>query len=159
MNKIYVVLFLLFIGAPTWASAPEIESIADQKQITIQVDTTETVKVIGDERRIRSVLEVLIENAIAYSPEKSEIHMKIYTQNNRTHFSITDQGFGVASDEKKRIFTRFYRSDAAKRADTEGVGLGLAMAKNIIKAHKGRIGVESKGEGQGSTFWFWIPNK
>ena len=137
----------------------DFQSVIDRKHITVNVHADEAVHVQGDTRRLRSVVEVFLENALAYSPDNSLIQIITYTKNKRAYFSIRDQGIGVEPHDQAHIFSRFYRTDAAKRKDTEGVGLGLAMAKNIIKGHHGRVGIESPGVGKGSTFWFWVPAK
>ena len=133
------------------------KAIIDQKHVTVNIHSDEPVHLVGDERRIRSVVEVFIENALSYSPDNALIQIITYTKGKRAYFSIRDQGIGISSQDQRLIFSKFFRTDAAKRQDTEGVGLGLAMAKNIIRRHGGTIGVESQGEGQGSTFWFWVP--
>jgi len=130
--------------------------IADKKLDTsIHVDNE--VYVMADERRIRSVIEVFIENAVMYTPEGGFVQVIAYGKGDSVIYSVRDSGIGVSNAERKSIFTRFYRTDAAKRADTEGIGLGLAMAKNIVERHRGMVGMESAGEGKGATFWFSLP--
>jgi len=129
-----------------------------EKRIEASIHVDGEVYVMADERRIRSVIEVFLENAVVYTPEGGFVQVIAYEKGNRVIYSVRDSGIGVSGAERKSIFMRFYRTDAAKRADTEGVGLGLAMAKNIIDRHGGRIGMESPGEGKGSTFWFSIPH-
>ncbi|MEK7613985.1 MAG: ATP-binding protein [Patescibacteria group bacterium] len=128
------------------------------KKLTVNLHGDAEVTVTGDLRRLTSVIEVLMENAINYSPQGEVIQIITYQKGGKAYYSIHDHGIGVESEEQHRIFTRFYRTDAAKRADTEGVGLGLAMAKNIIKRHGGNMGVESEGTGKGSVFWFSLPH-
>lgn len=130
--------------------------ITGKKQIHITLESGDNTLAFGDIRRITSVIEVFIENAISYTPIGGSIRINITSIRNGVKFSVKDTGIGITANEKKNIFLRFYRTDAAKRVDTEGVGLGLAMSKSIIKKHKGKIGVESEGENLGSTFWFEI---
>ena len=133
--------------------APTVE----KKRLTVNLHSDQEVNVSADRRRIASVIEVMLENAVAYTPEGGLVQIIAYVKRGRAYYSVRDQGIGVSADDQKRIFFRFYRTDAAKRLDTEGVGLGLAMAKNIVEKHHGKMGVESLGEGKGSTFWFWVP--
>jgi len=129
----------------------------ERKHIRVNLHIDGEVYVATDARRLYSVIEVLLENAISYTPDGGFMQIIIYNKKNRVIYSVRDSGIGVSPEERKRIFSRFYRTDAAKRVDTEGVGLGLAMAKNIIEKQKGKIGVESQGEGFGSIFWFSLP--
>ena len=134
-------------------------SIIGKKNMKITVEADESTVVQADIRRITSVIEVFIENAISYTSADGSITISIKNKRKNIRYAVTDTGIGFAPEEKKNIFLRFYRTDAAKRVDTEGVGLGLAMSKNIIKKHKGKIGAESEGLKLGSTFWFEIPKK
>lgn len=136
----------------------QFKSISERKHIAVTVQAVDHITVTGDTRRIRSVIEVFIENALNYSSEGSTVEVSVETKGPNAFFSVKDSGIGVSPEDKKLIFSRFFRSDAAKRADTEGVGLGLAMAKSIIERHGGKMGVDSEGEGKGSTFWFSLPH-
>lgn len=134
----------------------QFESLIKEKKIVTSIHVDDEVYAFVDKRRITAVIEVLIENAIHYTPKGGFVQVIVYEDRGRINYSVRDSGIGVSPEDRKRIFTRFYRSDAAKRIDTEGIGLGLAMAKSIIEKHGGRIGVESQGEGKGSIFWFLV---
>ena len=112
---------------------------------------------IGDSGRISSVVDILIENAVIYNRAGGSVHIVVSALKSNVRFSVSDTGIGVSGEDKDRIFSSFYRSDAAKTTDTEGVGIGLAVAKSIIEKHGGTIGVQSQGDGKGSTFWFTLP--
>jgi len=71
-------------------------------------------------------------------------------------FSVTDTGPGIPAEEQARLFERFFRGEAARQAGAPGTGLGLAICSEIVKAHGGRITVESQ-VGVGSTFTVWLP--
>ncbi len=144
-------------AAITKTTLARLQSIITKKHITVESDVAEGVTAKADSRRIASVIEVFIENAISYTPENGSVHIQLEAEKDSVRYTVSDTGIGISPAEKKNIFLRFYRTDAAKRVDTEGVGLGLAMAKNIIHKHKGKIGVDSEGENLGSTFWFEIP--
>lgn len=128
-----------------------------EKGLTVSLPLGETPLAMGDEGRIASVIDVLVENAVMYSPKGRPIGISIVPKGEQVKFSIRDTGIGVKPEDRDRIFSGFYRTDAAKTADTEGVGLGLSVAKTIIEKLGGTIGVESEGEGKGSTFWFTLP--
>ena len=131
--------------------------ITNQKKIDVAVSVDDGLIVQADPRRLASVIEVFIENAVNYTPEGGSVHVSAVEKGGKVRYTVQDTGIGILPEEKKNIFLRFYRTDAAKRIDTEGVGLGLAMAKNIIQKHKGKIGVQSEGANLGSTFWFEVP--
>lgn len=114
-------------------------------------------KPVGDSGRLGSVIDVLVENAVIYNKDGGSVHIALTREGAQVKFSVSDTGIGVSREDANRIFSSFYRSEAAKRADTEGVGIGLSVAKNIIEKHGGKIGVESEGDGKGSTFWFTLP--
>jgi len=141
----------------TKSALQKLQPIIEKKHLQINVHSDTEVHVIADLRRIGSVIEVLLENAMLYTPDGGLVQIITYVKGNRAVYSVHDSGIGVAPAESKLIFSRFYRTDAARRVDTEGVGLGLAMAKNIIEKYKGKIGVDSQGENKGSTFWFSMP--
>ncbi len=115
----------------------------------------ELPSVFGDRVRLREVLEILIENAINYmgGQQTPRLELKPRDQGAETVVCVSDNGIGIDPRYHEKIFDLFQRLDA----DTEGTGVGLALAKRIVEVHGGRIWVESEGRGQGSTFCFTIP--
>jgi signal transduction histidine kinase len=108
-------------------------------------------KVNVDKLRISSVIQMLLENAIAYTKDKIEINIK--KDKKDIIFSIKDNGIGIPKEDQPYIFSRFYRTKAAYLTETEGSGISLFLSKSIIDKHNGKIGVYSEGEGKGSEFW------
>ena len=113
-------------------------------------------KVMVDTEKISLVIENLLENAITYTKPKGKIIISLSKKEKKVEFSIKDNGIGIPENQKERIFTKFFRAANVVRMDTQGTGLGLFIAKNIIEAHKGRIWFESE-EGKGTTFYFTLP--
>ena len=109
-----------------------------------------------DRDRLVQVLENLLANAIKYSPTGGEIMVRIESIGEEVQVSVQDQGPGIPREALPHLFDRFYRVEASAR-NTTGLGLGLYIAKSFVEAHGGRIWVESKGPGQGSTFAFTLP--
>ncbi|KKT42123.1 MAG: PAS/PAC sensor hybrid histidine kinase [Candidatus Giovannonibacteria bacterium GW2011_GWA2_44_13b] len=114
--------------------------------------------IFADEERIKRVIEHLIDNAVRYSTKKSEVKISMKYYGDQIDWKITDQGTGIPDADKPRIFDKFFRSVNASRYQTEGSGVGLFIAKSIIKMHGGAIGFSSELE-KGSTFWFSLPIK
>ena len=109
-----------------------------------------------DARRIRQVLDNLIDNAIKYSKEATKVVIEARQEGQELLISIADQGVGIPADELTRVFDRMYRIEQRLTPEIGGVGLGLAICKGLVEAHDGRIWVESKLR-KGSTFYFTLP--
>ena len=103
---------------------------------------------------LQRVFSNLIDNAVKYTPPAGNIEITMRAINHEIAVEISDTGIGIAPDALPRIFERFYRGD--KSRNVSGLGLGLSLAETIIKAHGGRIEVEST-VGNGSTFTVFLP--
>jgi len=106
----------------------------------------------ADDGKLHQVIVNLMDNAIRYT-EKGKVELSLGRTDHEITFSIKDTGIGILPEEKKHLFKRFIRGKKVSRLWTEGVGLGLYVARLIIEAHRGQIGGESEGEGKGSEFW------
>lgn len=112
--------------------------------------------VLGDETRLRQVLDNLVSNAIKYSPNGGVVRIGAWHDGNEVTVYVADEGIGIPLDEQGRIFESFYRVDSGLRRQTKGTGLGLYLCKAIVEAHRGHIWVRSE-PGKGSTFFFTLP--
>jgi signal transduction histidine kinase len=110
--------------------------------------------VLADKRYARQVLTNLLANASKYSPEKSVIRIVGVPTANIVRISVIDQGPGIPTEQQAGLFERFYR--VRSDSDAPGVGLGLAIAKGIVEAHGGSIGIDSE-LGSGTSVWFTLP--
>lgn len=110
----------------------------------------------GDEAKLRQVLLNLIGNAMKYSPNGGEVRVTIREAGEELAVSVADQGLGIPKESLGHLFTKFYRVDNSDRRKIGGTGLGLAICKEIVKAHDGRIEVESQ-LGEGSVFTLYFP--
>ena len=113
-------------------------------------------EVLADPERIQQALLNLLDNAIKYSPEESEIVIGARRRNDSVEFYVTDHGIGIPREEQGRLFTRFQRAANAHSPDTPGAGLGLYITKGILQAHRGTVAFHSE-LGRGSTFYFRLP--
>jgi signal transduction histidine kinase len=110
----------------------------------------------GDEKRLHQVLANLISNAVKYSPQGSHVALGARREGEMVTFWVKDEGMGIPPELQERIFDRFYRRDNTDRRLVGGAGLGLALVREIVSAHGGRVWVEST-PGKGSTFYVSIP--
>ena len=109
-----------------------------------------------DARQVVSALTNLLDNALKYSEEDSEVSIEVGVVDERVVFSVSDTGIGIPSGELERVFERFYRVDKARSRGTGGTGLGLAIVRHIAESHGGEVVVESR-EGEGSVFSLLLP--
>ena len=127
------------------------------KDLTISKELSPGLFVRCDVSRIQFVLQTLIDNAVNYTKSGGEIMLKTSSEGKTIVFSVTDSGIGISKNELPFIFSKFYRGPNARLEDTEGMGIGLFMSKEILAKQNGKIWVESLGEGKGSTFSFSLP--
>lgn len=124
---------------------------------TFEVLTKEDV--LGEEREILSAFSNLVSNAIRYTPDAGDIHVKwSVNADGLGEFSVTDTGPGIASEHLSRLTERFYRVDRSRSRDTGGTGLGLAIVKHIASRHQAQLAIEST-PGKGSTFKLCFPKE
>lgn len=128
-----------------------------EKQYSIVREFTEKdIWVELDTDKFTQVVDNLMNNAIKYSPDGSEITVRLLQTNNYAILSVTDQGLGIPRKDIARIFDRFFRVDKARSRKQGGTGLGLAISKEVVTLLGGRIWVDSV-EGKGSTFYISLP--
>ncbi len=115
--------------------------------------------VVLDSEKIKLSVGAIIDNALTYTPKHGNVEVSCaFSKDDTVVVSIKDTGIGIPKDQHKKMFSKFFRADNALRVDTEGNGLDLFVARNIIEKHKGKIWFESS-EGVGTTFYIEIPVK
>ena len=112
---------------------------------------------LDDEALSRAVTN-LLDNAAKYSPDGAAISVTLSSDRGEGRIAVADRGIGIPPDERKRLFLKFQRGDEARRLGIKGTGIGLAMVDHIVRAHAGRVEVESE-PGRGSTFTIVLPLK
>ncbi len=118
----------------------------------------EQVWVKGDSDELRAVLSNLIDNAIKYSGKRVDVSVTVAAPSaKQAVLRVSDQGIGLAPNQLKRIFKRFYRVPARLALRVKGTGLGLFIVRSVIEKHGGKVFAESAGEGLGSTFTIQLP--
>ncbi len=129
---------------------------AERAGLSLRVECADDLpKVRIDSQRLEQVLVNLIHNAVKFTRAGGEVVLQAEAGMGEVRFAVRDTGIGIPEEDVTRIFERFYRVDKSRAGS--GTGLGLSIAKHIVEAHNGKIWAESI-EGQGSTFFFTIPN-
>jgi signal transduction histidine kinase len=132
-----------------------LKPLATEKNIKLNSEV-EGINLEADKDRITQVLTNLIENAIKFSPANESILVSGVLENEHVHLKVTDRGAGIPKKDMVKVFDRFYQVDSSTKRKKGGSGLGLAVCKSIVEAHKGSIWVESE-LGKGSTFHILLP--
>jgi len=136
-----------------------LREIAERRKLLFEYITPKDKipKIKVDSEKISLAVQNLVDNAIRYT-KKGHIKVKVEFQKDKNHilFSVADTGIGIPMNQQKRVFNRFFRASTAVKTETEGTGLGLFIAKNVVKAHGGKIWFKTV-ENKGSTFFFTVP--
>ncbi len=137
----------------------EYKSKIESQGLEFKVDRPEESlpQVEIDKEKVSLVVQNFLDNAMKYTKEgEITLNIKVIEEGKKIKIAVSDTGVGIPQDQQERMFSKFFRAANVQRMETEGSGLGLFIAKNIVEAHKGEIGFESE-EGEGSTFYFTLP--
>ena len=130
---------------------------AENRDIVLTRGATTGVEVMGDRTLLVAAVSNLVSNAINYSPNGKQVSIsQKVVRENVVLVRVTDRGIGIAPEDQKRVFERFYRVDKARSRSTGGTGLGLAIVKHVVANHGGNIKLWSR-PGTGSTFTIELP--
>jgi two-component system, OmpR family, sensor kinase len=139
------------------AVGTHLQSLAEERQIALEVQAAEAVTFLGDEARLIQVLLNLGENALYYTCPGGQVSLAVKVIQTQACIIVKDSGIGISQEHLPHIFERFYRVDRARVQTTESHnGLGLAIVEWVVQAHGGTLSVESQ-VGQGSTFTVTLP--
>jgi signal transduction histidine kinase len=127
---------------------------AEAKGVRLKADISiPEIRVLADHERVGHIFSNLINNALRHTPREGAVTLGASLTNGAVRFTVTDTGSGIAKEYRERLFEKFFQvPDGARK----GTGLGLYIAREIVRAHGGDIGVESE-PGKGSSFWFTLP--
>jgi signal transduction histidine kinase len=136
------------------AAIAGVERVAHEREVRLESELPDSLPELDvDAERLQLALGNLILNAVRYSETGSVVRVRATPSEDRIHFSVLDRGRGVPESQQPLIFEKFYRVPGTS---SPGVGLGLAIAREIVLAHGGEIGVSSR-VGGGSEFWLTVP--
>src|SRR5205823_2144931 len=108
---------------------------ADARHITLASGGAADLRVLGDEDHLVMAVVNLLDNAVAYSPERTQVTVGVTAKDTYVEISVADEGIGIAESDLERVFERFYRADPARSRATGGTGLGLAIVKHVVTNH------------------------
>src|SRR5690606_27789969 len=114
--------------------------------------------VLGDDARLRQVLGNLVTNALTHTPPDADVTVRVGTADTDAIVEVADTGPGLPSEDRERVFERFYRADSSRTRSSGGSGLGLSIVAALVAAHDGTVEVESE-QGAGSIFRIRLPRR
>ena len=129
------------------AKGVRLESVLDPKSVIVS----------GDPARLQQVFWNLLSNAVKFTPKGGRIQVLLQRVNSHIEFSVSDTGIGIPTSFLPHVFERFSQKDSSTQREFGGLGLGLAISKQLVDLHGGRIQAKSPGEGQGATFVVTLP--
>lgn len=153
-RKVFAPVQLLSLSE---AAVKKVLPLAKQKKVTLH-NTISDVTLEGDETSLIQLLVILLDNAVKYSPAKTEIVLSSEKVDHQVLIRVEDHGVGIAAKDIPFIFDRFYRVDKSRSREEGGYGLGLSIAKKIVSEHRGTIAVKSEPD-KGTTFLIQLPVK
>ncbi len=133
----------------------EMKPTVDQAGLKINLEAQDTDKylITGDLGKVKQVINNIVDNAIKYTPKGSmTLSLSRNPNIHKIYLKVRDTGVGISPEAMKKLFEKFSRAEGASKVNIRGTGLGLFVAREIMKAHRGNIWAESPGEGRGSTF-------
>ncbi|WP_404367933.1 ATP-binding protein [Corallococcus coralloides] len=110
-----------------------------------------------DEQRLDQLLTNLVENALRYSPPGTPVRVRVREEDGQVRMDVEDRGIGIPEESLPQLFTPFFRARNATEHYAGGLGLGLAICREIVERHGGRIQARSEGPGKGTCFTVWLP--
>ncbi len=132
------------------------EIVAEDRQISMDVDLPETLVIQADKTRLQQVVANLVDNAVKYSPAGTSLSISAFQEEKDAVIAVSDQGMGIAAADRDKIWDRLYRGDRSR--SERGLGLGLSLVRAIVEAHGGTVAVWSELD-KGSTFTIRLPGK
>ena len=131
---------------------------ADKHRIHIAIDADPTIAAIqGDAARLQQIVWNLLTNAVKFTPDAGAVHIRVRRATSGVEIAVTDTGRGIPREFLPHVFEAFRQADGSTTRQHGGLGLGLSIVKHLAEAHGGRVRVDSRGEGCGSTFTVALP--
>jgi two-component system, OmpR family, phosphate regulon sensor histidine kinase PhoR len=137
------------------ASMESFGPAAAVKRIEVGMESPDPLRIVGDAYRLRQVVDNVLSNAIKYTPEGGDVHIRGRVGDGRVEVDVTDDGIGISADDLPRLFDPYFRTEAA-REFAPGTGLGMGISRDIVRSQGGDLRVSST-EGAGTTMTIVLP--
>src|SRR5207248_1234534 len=138
------------------AGVRRVQALADQTEISVQVESNDPALVIGDPALLEQAVLVLLDNAIKYNHRGGHVVVRTAIKQGQALLEVSDTGIGIAAEHLPHLGERFYRVDKARSREAGGTGLGLSIAQGIAAVHAGRLTLSSVPK-QGTTVTLTLP--
>src|SRR5262249_47732704 len=126
---------------------------ADAKGVVLNLTPADrSFIVVGDSVRLQQIFSNLLTNALKFTPRGGHVEVRLIRMGSQAQVQVIDDGEGIQSDFLPYVFERFRQADSAKERTRGGLGLGLAIVRELAAAHRATVTAESQGQGEGSTF-------
>ena len=145
------------IGELVELAVDDARAVANSSGVVLRSEVSGAARTNADPLRIRQVIDNLLSNAIKYNTLNGSVNVNVTSVANAIRVSVTDTGVGLSEAERTHLFDRFYRTESARRSRVHGTGLGIGIARDIVRQHGGEIHVSSE-PGVGSTFTMTLPS-
>src|SRR5437660_992940 len=140
------------------AVVDSVRPASDFKSLTLEITPPAgPVIVVGDSSRLQQIFSNLLNNAVKFTPNGGHIHVRITRRGSHAQIQVIDNGSGIDAEFLPRVFDRFRQAESTKARSHAGLGLGLAIVRELVHAHGGTILADSPGKGHGSTFTVMLP--
>jgi signal transduction histidine kinase/DNA-binding response OmpR family regulator len=156
-GKLRLELRTMRIQEPVRAAAEALRPAADLKHIGLEVSVDASLEANADPDRLQQIISNLVSNAIKFTPEGGQVRVHGRSAGANSLITVGDTGQGIEAEFLPNVFTPFRQADGSATRRHGGLGLGLAIAKQLAEAHGGRLQAESAGPGQGSLFSLILP--
>ncbi|UJR86251.1 sensor histidine kinase [Sandaracinus amylolyticus] len=139
------------------AAVESARPFAASKDVELALEHAAPAYVDGDRERLLQVLSNLLTNAMKFTSRGGHVIVRVRPAEDHVRVEVSDDGAGIAPEIRASVFDPFRQGDPLAGSRSGGLGLGLAIVREVVEAHRGRVGVESEGVGKGATFWFELP--
>lgn len=156
-GKLHLTPMAINLAGVVESALETVKIAAAAKSIALQLDLDRTVRVAGDAARLQQIVGNLLSNAVKFTPENGQITVILRSLNDQADISVQDTGIGISPDFLPYLFESFRQEDISITRKHGGLGLGLAIVRQLVEIHNGTITARSPGEGQGATFSVRLP--
>ncbi len=134
------------------------DAVIYENNIELETNISKNLFINGDKESLKKLFSIIMDNAIKHTNKNGNITISLFSDKNKVKMIIRNTGEGIEPEHLERIFERFYRVDSSRDRETGGYGLGLSIARSIVKQHKGKIYAKSK-VGEFTSFIVEIPQQ